>query len=210
MIDDLVTQGAPEPYRMFTSRAEYRLRLRADNADHRLTPLGLAVGCVGPGRRASFETRIGALKAARTLARTLTSSPTALNRHGLSVNLDGVLRSAADLLAYPGVTVARLTAIWPVLARIPPDVARQLEIDALYQGYLGRQEADIDAYRRDEALLLPTDLDYSGIGSLSAELRHKFMTQRPATLGQAARIAGVTPAALVALLKHVRRKRQAA
>jgi tRNA uridine 5-carboxymethylaminomethyl modification enzyme len=210
MIDDLVTQGAPEPYRMFTSRAEYRLRLRADNADQRLTPLGLAVGCVGPGRRASFETRIGALKAARTLARTLTSSPTALNRYGLSVNLDGVLRSAADLLAYPGVTVARLTAIWPVLARIPPDVARQLEIDALYQGYLGRQEADIDAYRRDEALLLPTDLDYSGIGSLSAELRHKFMTQRPATLGQAARIAGVTPAALVALLKHVRRKRQAA
>lgn len=206
MIDDLVTQGAPEPYRMFTSRAEYRLKLRTDNADQRLTPLGLAVGCVGQDRRVAYTTRMEALDAARALARSLAMSPSLLAKHGIAVNQDGVVRSAADLLAYPGMSVERLTAVWPPLSAITPSVAEQLEIDALYEGYLSRQQADIDAYRRDEALQLPAGLDYGAIGSLSAEIRQKLVAQRPATLGQAARIAGVTPAALVALLKHVRRR----
>ncbi len=210
MIDDLVTQGAPEPYRMFTSRAEYRLRLRTDNADQRLTQRGLAVGCVGPERRAAHATKTAALTAARDLAQSLLMSPSALVKHGISVNQDGVVRSAIDLLGYPGMSIARLASVWPSLSAINPAIAEQLEIDALYQGYLGRQQADIEAYRRDEALQLPGDLDYGAIGSLSAEIRQKLMAQRPATLGQAARIAGVTPAALVALLKHVRRRPRAA
>jgi tRNA uridine 5-carboxymethylaminomethyl modification enzyme len=210
MIDDLVTQGAPEPYRMFTSRAEYRLKLRADNADQRLTPIGLAVGCVGQVRRQAWTEKADSLRAARDLAASLVMSPAALARQGIAVNQDGVLRSALDVLAYPGMSVGRLTAIWPALGGIPPVIAEQLEIDALYQGYLTRQQADIDAYRRDEALHLPSDLDYEAVGSLSAEIRLKLVAQRPATLGQAARIAGVTPAALVALLKHVRRRARAA
>ncbi|HKU97359.1 MAG TPA: tRNA uridine-5-carboxymethylaminomethyl(34) synthesis enzyme MnmG [Vineibacter sp.] len=210
MVDDLVTQGAPEPYRMFTSRAEYRLKLRADNADQRLTPLGLAVGCVGQSRQIAYTNKMEALDAARAMAQSLAMSPSSLVKHGIAVNQDGVVRTAADVLAYPGMSVARLSAVWPALASIKPAVAEQLEIDALYQGYLNRQQADIDAYRRDEALQLPADLDYGAIGSLSAEIRHKLVTQRPATLGQAARIAGVTPAALVALLKHVRRQARAA
>ncbi len=210
MIDDLVTQGAPEPYRMFTSRAEYRLKLRTDNADQRLTPLGLAVGCVGSDRRMMYQDKMAALCSARSLARSLAMSPSALAKLGISVNQDGVVRSAVDLLAYPGMSMKRLSAVWPALAQVAAPVAEQLEIDALYDGYLSRQQADIDAYRRDEALLLPADLDYGAIGSLSAEIRQKLTTQRPTTLGQAARIAGVTPAALVALLKHVRRRARAA
>jgi tRNA uridine 5-carboxymethylaminomethyl modification enzyme len=210
MIDDLVTQGAPEPYRMFTSRAEYRLKLRTDNADQRLTPLGLAVGCVGADRRDMYKGKMATLESARALARSLAMSPTALGKFGIAVNQDGVVRSAADLLAYPGMSVARLVAVWPMLAQIGPPIAEQLEIDALYSGYLNRQQADIDAYRRDEALQLPADLDYGMIGSLSAEIRQKLVAQRPTTLGQAGRIAGVTPAALVALLKHVRRRARAA
>jgi tRNA uridine 5-carboxymethylaminomethyl modification enzyme len=210
MIDDLVTQGAPEPYRMFTSRAEYRLKLRADNADQRLTPLGLAVGCVGTVRRRAWTAKADGLKAARELAASLVMSPAALARQGIAVNQDGVLRSALDVLAYPGMSVARLKSVWPGLGKLPAAIAEQLEIDALYQGYLARQQADIEAYRRDEALQLPVDIDYAAIGSLSAEVRQKLSMQRPATLGQAARIAGVTPAALVALLKHVRRRSRAA
>lgn len=205
LIDDLVTRGTTEPYRMFTSRAEYRLILRADNADQRLTPLGIAWGCVGAPRATAFTAKLTALEQARELAGSLRLTPPALGRHGIAVNADGIPRSAAELLAYPDVTLARLAAIWPALAAIAPDIVEQLEIDARYAGYIERQSADILAFRRDEALLLPDDLDYAAIGSLSSEIRLKLSATRPATLGAAARISGVTPAALVALLKYVRR-----
>jgi tRNA uridine 5-carboxymethylaminomethyl modification enzyme len=205
LIDDLVTRGTTEPYRMFTSRAEYRLVLRADNADQRLTPLGIAQGCVGAPRAAVFTAKLAELDRVRSLAQSLRLTPPALGRHGIAVNADGIPRSAAELLAYPGIAVDRLAAIWPVLAGIAPDIAEQLEIDARYAGYIDRQSADILAFRRDESLLLSDDLDYGAIGSLSSEIRLKLSAARPATLGAAARISGVTPAALVALLKYVRR-----
>jgi tRNA uridine 5-carboxymethylaminomethyl modification enzyme len=206
LVDDLVTHGTTEPYRMFTSRAEYRLVLRADNGDQRLTPLGIDMGCVGSERAAAFRAKLAALEAGRALVRSLSLSPTALRQRGLAVNADGVPRTAAQLLAYPDVTVDRLAAIWPELAGISPAVAEQLEIDARYAGYVERQEADIRAFRKDEALQLSADLDYDAIGSLSTEIRTKLREARPASLGAAARIPGVTPAALVALLRHVRRR----
>jgi tRNA uridine 5-carboxymethylaminomethyl modification enzyme len=206
LIDDLVTRGAAEPYRMFTSRAEYRLVLRADNADQRLSPIGLRLGCVGSARAARFSAKIEALATARKELAALRMTPPALKRHGISVNEDGIARSAAELMAYPGVDLARLAAIWPQLAKLGPDIAEQVEIDARYAGYLERQERDIAAFRRDEALLLPPDLDYVAIGSLSHEICGKLAAARPANLGAAARISGVTPAALVALLKYVRRR----
>jgi tRNA uridine 5-carboxymethylaminomethyl modification enzyme len=205
LIDDLVTRGTGEPYRMFTSRAEYRLVLRADNADQRLTPRGIEVGCVGGVRRTAFAAKAARLEAARALVRTLKLSPSQLRRNGIVVNADGVARTAADLLAYPGIDATRLAEIWPELGALGPEIREQLEIDARYAGYLERQEADIRAFRRDEALLLPSDLDYDGIGSLSAEVRSKLRAARPTTLGAASRISGMTPAALVALLQHVRR-----
>jgi tRNA uridine 5-carboxymethylaminomethyl modification enzyme len=205
LIDDLVTRGTTEPYRMFTSRAEYRLILRADNADQRLTPLGIARGCVGSMRAAAFTAKLAELDRVRSVVQSLRLTPPALGRHGLAVNADGIPRSAAELLAYPEITMSRLAAIWPELAAIAPAIAEQLEIDARYAGYIERQSADILAFRRDESLLLPDDLDYAAIGSLSNEIRLKLGAARPATLGAAARISGVTPAALVALLKYVRR-----
>ncbi|MGH7000521.1 MAG: FAD-dependent oxidoreductase, partial [Stellaceae bacterium] len=205
LIDDLVSRGTSEPYRMFTSRAEYRLTLRADNADQRLTPMGMALGCVGPERRVSFAAKAEGLERARALVRRLSMTPSELRHRGLAINADGVRRSAADLLAYPEIDLVRLTAIWPELATIPRPIAKQLEIDGRYSGYLERQAEEIAAFRRDEALKLPSDLDYDTIGSLSAEIRTKLCSSRPETLGAAARVSGVTPAALVALLRHVRR-----
>jgi tRNA uridine 5-carboxymethylaminomethyl modification enzyme len=206
LIDDLVTRGTSEPYRMFTSRAEYRLTLRADNADQRLTPKGIAIGAVAGARARAFAAKLAALDAARRRAAELRLSPTALRRHGLAVNADGVPRSASELLAHPGIDIQRLAAIWPELGAFPPEIAEQLEIDARYAGYLDRQARDIAAFRRDETLLLPDDLDYGEIGSLSAEIRGKLAAARPATLGAASRISGVTPAALVALLQYVKRR----
>ncbi|HUK06680.1 MAG TPA: tRNA uridine-5-carboxymethylaminomethyl(34) synthesis enzyme MnmG [Stellaceae bacterium] len=205
LVDDLVTRGTNEPYRMFTSRAEYRLVLRADNADQRLTPRGIAIGCVGAERVAAFARKLRALEAARTLVGRLTKTPPALRREGITVNEDGVPRSARELLALPGMTVPRLALVWPELRDMGAEIAEQIEIDARYAGYLERQEADIRAFRRDEALLLPADLDYHRVGSLSAEIRGKLQQAKPTTLGAAGRISGVTPAALVALLKYVRR-----
>ncbi|MEA1649628.1 tRNA uridine-5-carboxymethylaminomethyl(34) synthesis enzyme MnmG [Nitrospirillum sp. BR 11164] len=206
MIDDLITRGTSEPYRMFTSRAEYRLLLRADNADQRLTPRGLSLGCVGEARAAAFGAKLAALDQARHLAGTLSATPNELAKHGLTINQDGVRRSVADLLRYPDIDLARLGVLWPELNGFSPEIAEQVEIDGRYAGYLDRQEADIRAFRRDEALALPADLDVDAIASLSAEIRTKLRQVRPATLGAAARIPGMTPAALTALLRHVKKR----
>ncbi len=205
LVDDLVTLGTREPYRMFTSRAEYRLTLRADNADQRLTPKGIVAGCVGSHRATAFGGKQARLDAARQRVRSLVLTPPELAKRGLAVNQDGIARSAFELLGRPGMSLVRLAAVWPELNGVEPAVAEQLEIEARYRGYLDRQETDIRAFRRDESLTLPAALDYDAVGSLSAEVRQKLKAVRPATLGAAGRISGVTPAALVALLRHVRK-----
>jgi tRNA uridine 5-carboxymethylaminomethyl modification enzyme len=206
MIDDLVTRGVTEPYRMFTSRAEYRLTLRADNADQRLTAKGLAIGCVGAERAHLHAARLAALEEARRMARALTVRPKEAERHGLPLKRDGHRRTAFELLAYPSIGIADLTGMWPQLGALAPKIAEQLEIDAKYAVYLDRQAADVAAYRRDETLELPPALDYDNLPGLSNEVRQKLAAIRPRTLGQAGRIDGVTPAALTLLAAHVRRK----
>ena len=205
LVDDLVTRGVSEPYRMFTSRAEFRLSLRADNADQRLTGLGVALGLVGNERARRFADKIQVLAAARRQLQELSLTPAQAEAQGLSIKGDGRRRSGHELLAYPDVDLARLAQVWPQLSGWPAEIVEQVEADALYAGYLDRQTADIAAFRRDEALQLPPDLNYAGIGSLSAEAREKLSAVRPRTLGQAGRIEGVTPGALTALLAHVRR-----
>jgi tRNA uridine 5-carboxymethylaminomethyl modification enzyme len=205
MIDDLVTRGVVEPYRMFTSRAEYRLRLRADNADARLTPLGEALGCVASARSAAYAAKSAAMQDGRTLLQSLTATPDEANSRGMTINRDGRRRSAFELLAFPDMTMARLTTLWPELAGISAPVAAQLEINARYDIYLRRQEADIEAYRKDEAIAIPAALDYGAIAGLSTELRQKLQRDRPASLAQASRIDGMTPAALMLILAHVKK-----
>jgi len=204
MIDDLVTRGVAEPYRMFTSRAEYRLTLRADNADQRLTPLGIALGCVGSERCQVFEAKRLALVEARALATSLDITPNKACDHGLTINKDGVRRNVHELLAYPGIDLARLCDIWPQLEILSGEIGQQLEIDAKYSGYLDRQNADILAFRKDESLHIPATLEYGAIGGLSHEVKEKLEAARPVTLGQASRIEGITPAALTALLVYVK------
>jgi len=206
LIDDLITRGAPEPYRMFTSRAEYRLRLRADNADQRLTERGIAVGCVGDERAAVWRHKAEELSIARTMVASLKATPNELEAHGIGVSKDGVRRDVPALLAYPDVDWEQLQIVWPELAQINPVIREQIECDALYAGYMDRHDADIAAFRKDEALKLPIDLDYSQIGSLSNEVRQKLEQAQPVTLGAASRIPGVTPAAIIALLRYVKRK----
>jgi tRNA uridine 5-carboxymethylaminomethyl modification enzyme len=205
MIDDLVTRGVTEPYRMFTSRAEFRLTLRADNADQRLTERGVRLGLVGSRRAAAFAHKRVALDLAREQARGLMLTPAEAARHGFKINADGQKRTLTQLLAYPDIGFEALAALWPELSAWPADVREQIEIDASYAGYLDRQAADVDAFRRDENLHLPTGLDYMNVGGLSAEAQEKLSRIRPVTLGQAGRIEGVTPGALTALLSHVRR-----
>jgi tRNA uridine 5-carboxymethylaminomethyl modification enzyme len=205
LIDDLVTRGVSEPYRMFTSRAEFRLTLRADNADQRLTGRGIALGLVASQRVAAFTAKADAITAARQQAAALKLTPAQAAARGIHVNEDGKARTLSQLLSYAGVDMERLAGIWPEIAQWSPDVREQIEIDAQYAGYLDRQAADVAAFRRDEALRLPNDLDYARIGGLSNECRQKLAAVRPHTLGQAARIEGVTPGALTALLAHVRR-----
>jgi tRNA uridine 5-carboxymethylaminomethyl modification enzyme len=205
MIDDLVTRGVTEPYRMFTSRAEYRLTLRADNADQRLTDLGISIGCVGAPRCARHEAKMAALAAARDFARTVSVTPTQAEKHGFALNRDGQRRTAFELLSYPDVGIADVARIWPQLGELTPRIAEQLEIDAKYAVYLDRQAADVAAYLRDEALALPEDLDYGEISGLSNEVRQKLGNARPRTLGQAGRLDGMTPAALTLLASHLRR-----
>ncbi len=206
MVDDLITRGAPEPYRMFTSRAEYRLRLRADNADQRLTPKGLAIGCVRSARQKFWEEKSKALERARCLSAELNMTPNELSSHGLEVNRDGIRRSVFDLLRMPNVVWTDVCEIWPELSEFTADIVEQIQIDAVYSGYMDRQEADIAAFRKDEDLILPSNLDYALVGSLSTEIRLKLQEVRPATLGAASRIPGVTPAAVIALLRFVKKK----
>jgi len=206
MIDDLVTCGVTEPYRMFTSRAEYRLLLRADNADQRLTQKGIDVGCVGSVRAEIFLKKNKILENWRKRVQALQATPFELKKQGFKINQDGVRRSVHELLRYKEISLKSLEVLWPELADINPEIAEQIEIDAKYAGYLDRQEADIRAFRKDEELLLPKDLDYKQIGSLSNEMCFKLSEAQPTTLGAAGRVPGVTPAALVALLRHVKRK----
>ena len=212
MVDDLTSRGVSEPYRMFTSRAEFRLKLRADNADQRLTGLGIAIGCVGSARAAAFTAKSQALREAYTLLNQLEISPTDAGKAGLAINRDGRRRTAYELLALPDVDVARLAPIWPVLASIPAKVAIQLEVDARYACYVDRQAQDVEALRRDEAAAIPLDFDYEALPSLSAEMRQKLVRQRPSTLAQAGRMEGMTPAALLLILSHLkaRSKRRSA
>ncbi|HEY8615327.1 tRNA uridine-5-carboxymethylaminomethyl(34) synthesis enzyme MnmG [Phenylobacterium sp.] len=206
LIDDLVTRGVTEPYRMFTSRAEFRLTLRADNADQRLTDKGIALGVVGQARAAAWGAKREALAAARAQAAALTLTPAEAHKAGLPVKADGQRRDLIQLLAYPSIGFDDLARLWPQISAWPAQVREQIEIDASYAGYLDRQAADAAAFRRDEDLRLPADLDYAAIGGLSNEVRDKLAAVRPLTLGQAARIEGVTPGALTALLAHVRRR----
>jgi tRNA uridine 5-carboxymethylaminomethyl modification enzyme len=210
MIDDLITKGVTEPYRMFTSRAEYRLLLRADNADQRLTKLGEDIGVVGEVRARYTDEKIEKFTKAKALSNALKESPSALAKAGIKINQDGVRRSVMDLLAYPNITLPALTAVWPELAEMDADTAEYLTIDATYAGYLERQARDIEAFRRDEGLRIPDGLDYGAIGGLSNEVRSKLTDTRPATLGQAARMEGVTPGALMAVLAHIKKANRAA
>jgi tRNA uridine 5-carboxymethylaminomethyl modification enzyme len=205
MIDDLVTRGITEPYRMFTSRAEYRLTLRADNADQRLTGKGIDLGCVGKERRLRHGAKMTTLEAAKQLARSLTLTPNEAARHGLALNRDGQRRSAFELLAYPEIGWNEVRSIWPALSAIDPDIAVHLEIDAKYDVYLKRQLADVEAFRRDEGLVL-SEVDYSLVPGLSNEVRVKLQAARPWTVGQAGRIDGMTPAALGILAAYLRRE----
>lgn len=207
MIDDLVTRGVSEPYRMFTSRAEYRLSLRADNADERLTPFGLQLGLVGGERQRRFEIMAAANRTARDLARTLTLTSGEANRLGLKVNQDGQRRTALDLIAMPEIGLENVKRIWPDLGALPHHAQEALEADALYAGYLDRQAAEIESLRREEGLALPDGMDFMALPSLSMELRLKLKRIGPSTLGQASRIEGMTPAGLAALMGHVKRRK---
>jgi tRNA uridine 5-carboxymethylaminomethyl modification enzyme len=205
MIDDLVTRGITEPYRMFTSRAEYRLTLRADNADQRLTDKGIALGCVGEARSNRHGAKMAALNAAKALTKSLTITPNEAAKHGLALNRDGQRRSAFELLAYPELGWAEIHRVWPELSAIDPGIAVHVEIDAKYDVYLKRQHADVDAFRRDEGLIL-AGVDYGNVPGLSNEARSKLEAARPRTVGQAGRIDGMTPAALGILAAYLRRE----
>lgn len=206
MIDDITTLGVDEPYRLFTSRAEYRLTIRADNADLRLTEKGIAAGCVGSERAMAFRRKKQALEQARRLIQSMVYTPKELQSFGFSVNSDGQKRTPFDMLSYQGVTWAQLTSVWPLLKSITPDVAEQLEIEGRYQGYLARQQLDIEAFRKDEALKIPADTDYTEIGGLSNEIVGRLNRTKPATIGAMMRMTGMTPAAATAVIGYLKRK----
>ncbi|NNE58941.1 MAG: tRNA uridine-5-carboxymethylaminomethyl(34) synthesis enzyme MnmG [Hellea sp.] len=205
LVDDLITKGVTEPYRMFTSRAEYRLLLRADNADQRLTPLGEDIGAISRDRSDRYKDKMARFKAAEGLAQKLSATPNKLKKQGLRINQDGVRRGVKNLLAYPDIGFDDLIKVWPELADIAPDAREHLETEALYSGYIERQARDIAAFRRDEGRRIPPGLTYDKVGGISNEVKEKLKTVKPATLGQAARIEGVTPGALTALLAHLKK-----
>ncbi len=205
MVDDLITRGVSEPYRMFTSRAEYRLTLRADNADQRLTPLGLKWGCIGEERRLAFETKLEKLRKTKDLMQSVKITPNEGRKHGLPINQDGVKRSVFDLLAYPNITLEDLIGIFEEMKDVDIKCAEQIAIDAMYAVYLERQAGDIAALKRDENLVIPERFDYASVTGLSNEVRQKLEALRPSTIGQASRMDGITPAALTLLLAYIRR-----
>ena len=205
MIDDLILRGVSEPYRMFTSRAEFRLSLRADNADQRLTDRGIALGCVGPERALFHRSKMAKLNSALGLLREFSATPSQIAKSGVLVNQDGVRRSAYDLLAGSTIGFDNLVAIWPELSGIDSDTIRQIENDAKYSVYLDRQKSDIEELRRSEALKIPDDFDFEAVSGLSAEITQKFVSARPRTFGQASRIEGITPAAMSTLVSHLKR-----
>jgi tRNA uridine 5-carboxymethylaminomethyl modification enzyme len=205
MVDDLITKGVTEPYRMFTSRAEYRLILRSDNADQRLTPIANAIGGVSKLRNTIYTSKIDKIKEVVKKVSDLSETPNTLKKHGLSVNQDGIRRSVTDLLAYPNITKQSLISVWPELSNIPDFAWEHLETEAVYSGYIERQARDIAAFRRDEGLRIPESFNYQEIGGLSNEVISKLEKVRPLTLGQASRIEGVTPGSLTAVLAHVRK-----
>ncbi len=205
MIDDLITHGTSEPYRMFTSRSEYRLTLRADNADLRLTEKGILAGCVGSERKTAFITKKHLLDVSRETINNLTITPNKLKEHGIHINQDGIKRSAFDLLTHNNIRVSDIANVWPELRDIPFDVMEQIEIDALYHGYLERQSLDIDSFKKEEAMVIPDHLDYDILPSLSNEIKTKLKHIKPQTIGAASRIQGMTPAAVLTLMAHVRK-----
>ncbi len=206
MIDDLVTRGVTEPYRMFTSRAEFRLSLRTDNADQRLTPKGIEIGCVSTERKTAFMEKMDKLHNAQELLKSMTLTPQEAEKHGIKVNRDGARRNGINLLSFPEVTFESLKAVWPDLAHVEPAIAEQVECDAVYANYIERQQRDVEALEKDEALKIPDNFDYSTISGLSNELKGKLAKIRPQTLGQAGRIDGMTPAALTLILSRIRRE----
>ena len=206
MIDDLITHGTQEPYRMFTSRSEYRLSLRPDNADLRLTGLGISIGCVQPKRADAYRLKTALLAEAMAIVSRETISPNKAKTFGLHINNDGIKRSILELLAYDSISFSDIAAIWPLLATTRPDIQEQIQIEAVYHSYLERQQLDIDLFKKDELLAIPDAFDYDSVGSLSNEIRHKLNLNKPASLGAASRIPGVTPAALIALLTHLKRR----
>ena len=206
MIDDLVTKGVAEPYRMFTSRAEYRLSLRADNADQRLTAKGIEIGLIGDNRKAIFLDKLDKIKKINLKMRKSVISPTKAEEFGIKIAKDGVLRSSNEILNQKGVNMRKIREIWSDIPFFNKEIDEQVEINAHYRGYLKKQKADILAFRRDENLIIPDGIDYDGLSGLSNEVKAKFKEIKPKTMGQALRIDGITPAAVYILLSHVKRK----
>jgi tRNA uridine 5-carboxymethylaminomethyl modification enzyme len=206
MIDDLINHGTSEPYRMFTSRSEYRLSLRADNADLRLTAKGIAINCVSTIRKLAFEKKLEALKVLRETLHQLSITPNQAKGFAIDLNHDGVRRTAFELLTYPHIKFSDVCRVWDDLQNTPLEIVEQIEIEAMYSGYLERQQQDIEAFKRDDGLLIPDSLNYENLPSLSTEIKNKLIYHKPPTIGAASNIQGMTPAALMVLISNIRKQ----